>query len=242
MLEITLKIFNSIAILDLSGTIDIDSSGLVEKVGWCLENGHKDILCDFENVTLVDYAGLSVLTIAYKNVINHEGRMKFVNVATHIKNNFSLVCIDRVFEIYDDEESALRDFEEDRVISQIQKKNLRRRFQRIELDIDVQFKSKSKAEEFHRGKVLNLSAVGILVFSEKVYPLGEILDLKISLMPRPGSIEVDTKVVWFVQQELQPQIYPGMGLEFHNVDSDTQKKIIEFVDRNLPLGTIPGCQ
>jgi hypothetical protein len=38
-----------------------------------------------------------------------------------------------------------------------------------------------------------------------------------------------------VQKELQPQIYPGMGLEFYNLDSHKQQEIVEFVDRNLPL-------
>lgn len=30
----------------------------------------------------------------------------------------------------------------------------------------------------------------------------------------------------------------GMGLEFYNLDSAMQKKIVEFVDRNLPSGCI----
>jgi len=235
MLEIEFKKVDSVAILDLTGSIDIDAANFVEMVGWCLTNGYKDILCNFENVNLVDYAGLSVLAIAYKDVLNHNGRIKFVNVAAHIEKIFCLVYLDRVFEIYADEELAIRSFEEDRVISKIQKKPLRRRFKRLPLDIDIEFKLKTKDEQFNLGKVLNISAVGLLVFSEKTYPLGEILKIRLSLLPKPGFIELEAKVVWLVQKEIQPQIYPGMGLEFYNMDSETQKKIIEFVDRNLPL-------
>jgi len=235
MLEIDFRRFKSVAILDLSGTVDIDSANLIEMIAWSLGNGYKDILCNFESVNLVDYAGLSALALAYKDVINRKGRMKFLHVSGHIKKVFSLVALDRVFEMYDDEKLALNSFEEDRIISEIQKKQLRRRFQRLPLDIDVEFRSESKAEEFHKGKVLNISAVGVLIFADKTYPLGEILQVRISLLPKPGLIELEGKLVWLVQKEIQPQIYPGMGLEFYNLDTNTQKKILEFVDRNLPL-------
>lgn len=236
MLEIAFRRNKTVAVLDLSGNIDIDASNFIEKVAWCLENGYEDILCNLGNVNLVDYAGLSVIAIAYKNVINHKGRMKFVNAAEHIKKIFSLMCLDKVFETYEDEETAINSFKEDKIIAEIQKKNLRRRFKRLPLDIDVEFKSKSKEEKFNRGKVLNISAVGLLVFTDKTYPLGEVLNVKLTLSPKIGLLEFDVKVVWLVEKEFQPQIYPGMGLGFHNIESGLQKKIADFVDRNLPSG------
>jgi stage II sporulation protein AA (anti-sigma F factor antagonist) len=235
MLEIDFRRFKAIAILDLSGSVDIDSANLIEMVAWCLGNGYKDILCNFENVNLLDYAGLSVMAIAYKDVLNHKGRLKLLNVPVHIRKTFCMVGLDRALEIYEDEDFALRSFEEDRIISEIQKKQLRRRFKRIDLDIDLEFKPCGKNEPFHHAKLLNLSAVGMLIFADKAYPLGEILDVRLSLLPKPGLLEAQAKVVWLVQKEIQPQIYPGMGLEFHNLDSSAQKKIVEFVDRNLPL-------
>ncbi len=237
MLEIEVRIVRSAAILDLAGAIDIDAANFIEKIGWCLENGYNDIIGNFENVNIVDYAGLSVLAIAYKDVVNHKGRIKFLNVAVHIRKIFNLVCLDRVFQIYDDETSAIKSFEEDTVIAEIQKKQLRRRFKRLPLAIDIEFKSKAKNEKFNHGKVLNLSAIGLLVFADKIYPLGEMLRIRLMLMPKPGIIELDAKVVWLVRKELQPQIYPGMGLEFYKLDSKQQKDIVAFVERNLPLDT-----
>lgn len=235
MLEIDFRRFKSIAILDLSGGIDIDSANFIEMVAWCLGNGYRDVLCNFENVNLVDYAGLSVLAIAYKDVANHKGRIKLVHLPAHVRKVFGMAGLDRIFEVYEDEEFALKSFEEDRIISEIQKKQLRRRFKRLPLDIDVEFKSSLKNEKYSPGKVLNISGVGLLVFAEKTYPLGEILDIRLALLPKPGLLELQAKLVWLVQKEIQPQIYPGMGLEFYNIDHETQKKIIEFVERNLPL-------
>ena len=90
----------------------------------------------------------------------------------------------------------------------------------------------------HSGKVLNLSAVGLLMVCHKTYPLGEILDIKLSLLPKPGELELKAKVVWLVQKELQPELYPGLGLAFHNLDSLTQKGIVEFIERNLSLDSV----
>ena len=232
MLEINFKRMKGAGILDLAGTLDINSSNLIEKVGWALENGYRDLVCDFEDVELVDYAGMSALAIAFKNVINHGGRMKFCAVAVHIRKILNLVCLDKVFEIYDDRDTALKSFEDDQVIAQIQKKQLRRRFKRLPLDIGIEFKSK-KETEFHQGKVLNISGVGMLVFAEKkTYPLGEVLDIRLTLRPAPGLLEIETVVVWLVEKNIQPQIYPAMGLEFFHLDTLTQEKIVQFVERN----------
>lgn len=234
MLEVQLRRVNAAAVLDLSGEVNIDSSIFIEKVASCLESGYRDLLVNFEGVTTIDYAGLSAIAIAYKNTVNHKGRMKFINVPVHIKKLFNLVCLDRVFEIYENEKSALDSLEEDRQIASIQKKKLRRRFRRLPLDIEIEFKAKTE-QSFHHGKVLNLSGVGMLVFVDKVYPLGEILDIRLSLLPLPGLLEIHARVSWLVDKRLQPQIYPAMGLEFYHLDSRIQEKIIEFVERNLPL-------
>lgn len=241
MLEVNFKKVKSIGVLGLAGSVDINSSSLVEKVGWALENGYLDLVCDFEDVEMIDYAGMSALAIAFKNVINHGGRMKFATVAIHIRRVFNLVCLDKVFELYDNLDTALRSFEDDKVISEIQKKQLRRRFKRLPLDIDIEFKSKEE-NEFHQGKVLNISGVGMLVYAEKViYHLGEILDIKLTLKPAPGLLEIETVVVWLVEKNIQPQIYPGFGIEFYHVDTLTQEKIVEFVQRNLALDATNEC-
>ena len=98
--------------------------------------------------------------------------MKFSGVAVHIRKVFNLVCLDKVFELYDDLDTALRSFDrDDKVIAEIQKKQLRRRFKRLPLDIRYpsQYKSKKEAE-FHQGKILNISGVGMLEISRKRRP------------------------------------------------------------------------
>jgi anti-anti-sigma factor len=234
MLEIKSRRVKVVIILELSGTIDIDSANFVERVVTIIQDGYRDIICDLGDVNLIDYSGLSALALAYKNVGNHKGRMAFVNVPPHVMKTFNLVCLDKVFEIYADQQTALKKMEESASLSDIQKKQLRRRFKRLPLDIEVHFKSNSE-KEFHRGKVLNLSAIGLLVFAKETYHIGEILDVTVSLVPVAQTIQVKAKVVWLVQKEIQPQLYPAMGLEFYHIDSATQEKVLQFVERNMPL-------
>lgn len=232
-MEITVQYKGNIVVLSVSGEIDINASELVERVGWCIRSGFKDILCNFEEVNFVDYEGLSVLTIAYKNVINNKCRIKFVNVPVYIRRLFELVHMDSVFEVYDNMELALNAFKEDRAIAEIQSKKLRRRFRRLHFEQAVEYWPKRAGGKPHKGKILNLSAIGALIFCDKIYPLGEVITLRLDLKPHLPKTELEAKVVWHVSRELQHEIYPGMGVEFHRIDSDTQAKIVAFVERNL---------
>ncbi len=234
MLEIKTKKVKIAMILELSGSLDIDSANFVEKVGDVLRDGYRDILCDMSDVNLIDYSGLSALALTYKNVVNHKGRMAFFNVPQHVMKTFNLVCLDKVFEIYPDEHTALQNLEVSTSLSEIQRKQLRRRFKRLPLDIDVKFRANGE-KEHHHGKVLNLSAIGLLVFAKETYRIGEILEVKLSLLPVAQSVEVQAKVVWLVRKDIQPQLYPGMGLEFYHIDCVIQEKILQFVERNMPL-------
>lgn len=234
MLEIKARRVKNAIVLELSGTIDIDSSNLVEKVGDFIRDGYKGILCDFEDVSVVDYSGLSALAIAFKNAVNHKVRMKFFCVPQHIMKTFGLVCLDKVFEVYPDEKAALKSLDDEGSISEVQKKHLRRRFKRLPLDIDIHFRPLGQ-ERYHDGKVLNISGIGMLVYSDRTYPIGSLLEIKFSLLPIAPMIETKGKVVWLVQKELQPQLYPAMGVEYYHMDAAVQEKVLAFVERNLSL-------
>jgi c-di-GMP-binding flagellar brake protein YcgR len=46
---------------------------------------------------------------------------------------------------------------------------------------------------------------------------------------------MEARVAWLVDKKIQPQIYPGMGLEFYHIDPLIQEQIVSFVERNLPM-------
>jgi hypothetical protein len=55
------------------------------------------------------------------------------------------------------------------------------------------------------------------------------------LMPKPGELTLEGRVIWLAQKELMPQLYPGMGVGFYNISPKMQEQVVQFVERNLPL-------
>jgi len=233
-MEIRARQKNGVVILELSGKIDVDSANLVEAIGQCLRDGYCDIICNLEEVDFIDYMGVSVIVIAYKEVTNSRGRLKFVSVPAHIRNIFAIAGLDRVVQIYPDEDIALESFKEDRIIEDIKKMQLRRRFKRLPIDIKIELKAKhQKSPECLRLDLINLSAVGAFIFGCDQFKLGDEVVLKMKLPPKQEEIELGAKVVWIPDKQVQPHSYPGMGLEFTNIPGPTQQRLVEFIERNL---------
>ena len=233
-MEIRARQENNIIVLDLSGRIDVDSANLVEVVGQCIRDGYCDILCNFEEVDFIDYMGISAIVIAYKEAINSKGRMKFTNIPAHIRGVFSVSGLDRVIEIYATEELAINSFKEDKIIENIKKMQLRRRFKRLPLDIKIELKAKyDKSPACLKVDILNLSALGAFIFGCDKFKLGDEVILKLKLSPKFEEIGLEAKVVWLPDKQIQPHFHPGMGVEFYNIPAPVQQKLLEFIDRNL---------
>lgn len=233
-MKIRVREVKDITVLDVEGRIDIDSAEFIETVGWVLKNNKLKILCNFENVDLVDYSGLSILAIAYKNVANHNGTMKFHSVGIHIKELFRIVQMDRVFQCYDNEQEAILNFDEK--VLELERKLLRRRFKRLEINIEVTFRPKKirdKAAKTYTGKVVNISGAGLFISARYIFPVRTQLDLEISLPKEMVPIEMEGMVIWVAEKNLQSYCYPGMGVQFINVDSQKQKELLDYIDKNI---------
>ncbi len=233
-MELKARQKGDVIVLDLSGRIDVDAANLIEAVGQCLRDGYADILCNFEEIDFVDYMGISVITIAYREIINLHGRMKFCAIPAHLRGVFSVSGVDKVIDIYATEELALDSFKEDKVIENIKKMQLRRRFKRLPIDIKVELKAKyDKAPKCLNVDILNLSALGAYIYGCGNFKLGDTVVLKMELPPDAQKLELEAKVVWLPDKQVQNQFYPGMGVEFCNLKSEVQKKLLVFIDRNL---------
>ncbi|MFA5089940.1 MAG: anti-sigma factor antagonist [Candidatus Omnitrophota bacterium] len=233
-MEIRARQKENIIILDLSGRIDVDSANLVEAVGQCLRDGYCDILCNLEDVDFIDYMGVSAVTLAYKEVTNNDGRMKFTNIPAHVRGVFSISGLDRAIDIYATEDDAVRSFKEDKAIENIKKMQLRRRFKRLPIDIKIELKSKTADPPLClKLDILNLSAVGAYIFGCDKFRLGDEVILKLKLAPSAEEIEIEARVVWIPDKQIQLQLHPGIGVEFYHIPAETQKKLLGFIERNL---------
>lgn len=223
-----------VIILDLAGRIDVDAANFVEAVGQCVHEGCPDVLCNFEDVESIDYMGISVIVIAYKEVINNGGRMRLVNVPAHLKGILAVAGLDRTIEIFASEEAAVNSFKEDAIIENIKKMQLRRRFKRLPIDIKIEIRARFKENAPACAvEMINLSAVGCFLFGCDKFRLGDEVAIKMKLPPKLEEMELAAKVVWIADKQVQRHFHPGVGLSFENISSSDQQKIVSFIDRNL---------
>ncbi|MCF7907711.1 MAG: anti-sigma factor antagonist [Candidatus Omnitrophica bacterium] len=232
-MKIDIREKEGMAILDLEGNIDINASNFVETVGWVLSNKSKNVICNFEGVNLIDYVGISLIAVIYKNVSNHQGAMKLCNVPSHVMKLFSIVGLDRIFEYHVTEDHAIKKIKEEKNIIESSDSQFRRRFKRIPFNSSIEYRQKfSSQDEFYSGKIINLSGDGVFVAAQKLFSMGDLLHTRIHLIPEPGTLEVDAKIVWISDQEIQPEDFPGMGLEFNDINPEIQEKIVLFVEKH----------
>ena len=222
---------DNVHILDIDGRIDINSSELVEMVGWLVNSGKVNIVFNFATVDIVDYNGLSILAIAYKNIINHKGKFKLLNVSPAVVEMLKVVKLDSVFELYADEDEAVGSFTE----SEVQKLHLRRKFQRLDIRLNVRYKmiSDNKNPKVFTGNVLNISAAGLYIYTQHILPIGTLLDLQFSIPGSTAELETSGRVSWLADKELQSHAFPGMGVSFSHLTAEKEQAIIDFIDKNV---------
>lgn len=222
----------NVVILDIQGVLDVNGAGLIETVGKCIQDGYCDILCDMSEVTAMDYMGVSVLVIAYKDVTNNGGRMKLVGIPLHLQGVLAVSGIDKVIESFATEDQALHGFKEDRAIEHIQKMQLRRRFKRLPIGTKAHLITHTEPKPIEVS-MMNLSAIGAYIHGCKDHRLGDKVTLVIRMSPSHEPISLDATVVWLPDKQLQHQLYPGMGIEFSHIPQDIQQKLLSFIERNL---------
>ena len=220
---------DKISILDIDGSIDINSSDIIETVAGLVNKGKPLILINLKDVENIDYSGLSVLAIAYKNVTNHSGRLKFLHASEEMVELFKIVKLDLVFEFYDNEESALDSFR----VSSVEHMHLRRRFKRLDIHIPIKYKLAESDGEYINARAVNLSAAGVYIFSHDIFTLGSTLSLEFDIAHLKKPLALQGNVVWLADKELQPHYFPGMGVIFKKIDPGKEKVLIHFIDKNI---------
>jgi len=72
--------------------------------------GHKKILLNLGDASYIDSSGLGVLVSAFATLTNQGGQLKLLNVIARVKDLLLITKLYTVFEVFDDEGSALRSF------------------------------------------------------------------------------------------------------------------------------------
>ena len=104
--------FGSITIVDLRGSIDLGEASLTLRhtIRDLVESGRTKIILNFSEENSMDSAGVGELAGAYVPVKSKGGELKFLNPTKKVHGMLQITQLDRVFEVYTDEQMAIRSF------------------------------------------------------------------------------------------------------------------------------------
>ena len=76
-----------------------------------LESGRKNILLNMAEVYYIDSSGLGELVAAYTAATRRGGKLKLMKLTQRVQDVVQLTKVYRIFEVFDDESTAVRSFE-----------------------------------------------------------------------------------------------------------------------------------
>jgi anti-sigma B factor antagonist len=99
-------------ILDFNGRLVLgeDTVLLRERVRALIAEGQKKILLNLQDVPYIDSSGLGELVTAFMAVRKEGGDLKLLKLTPKVHGLLQITKLYTVFEVYDDEEAALRSY------------------------------------------------------------------------------------------------------------------------------------
>ena len=111
-LSINIRQVGVVSVVDVVGRITLgDGAGTLRDI---LRNmsreGHKKILLNLNETTVIDSSGLGVLVGSYASITNRGGQLKLLNLTPRVRDLLVITKLVTVFEVFDDETVAIRSF------------------------------------------------------------------------------------------------------------------------------------
>ncbi|KPK96903.1 MAG: hypothetical protein AMJ95_11840 [Omnitrophica WOR_2 bacterium SM23_72] len=102
---------NDVLVCSLEGEVNISSSPELRKTfESIIQRNEKKVLVDFLNVIYIDSSGLATLIEMFHRLKKIGGTIRFTNMSQKIANIFEVTKLHKLFFIFENRESALKDF------------------------------------------------------------------------------------------------------------------------------------
>ena len=111
-MKATTRDVNDIAIIKVDGKITIGAGDqqLREVIGNAINAGRTNILLDLSGVTTIDSSGIGELVGSYTTVTNRGGKLKLLHLPAKLNELLHVTQLITVFEVYENEQDALKSF------------------------------------------------------------------------------------------------------------------------------------
>lgn len=113
-MKFTLKVVGDVCVLKLDGKFMAggDSFFLREKIKNVLSMGIEKLLIDMDSVPYIDSTGVGFLVSSHTSLKSQGGQLKLLRVKPKILEVFKVMSLLSIFELFEDEEEAMKSFEE----------------------------------------------------------------------------------------------------------------------------------
>lgn len=103
---------DGVTIVDLSGRITLGEGSVVlrDAIRDLVGKGNKRILLNLGDVTYIDSSGIGELVSAFTTVRNQGGELKLLNLTKKVHDLLQITKLYTVFDVKDDEASAIAAF------------------------------------------------------------------------------------------------------------------------------------
>jgi anti-sigma B factor antagonist len=101
-----------VTVVDASGRITLGEGASVfrDMIRDLAAKGNKNILVNLTEVSYIDSSGIGEMVSSFTTVTNHGGQLKLLGLTKRVKDLLQITKLYTVFEVFDDEPSAIRSF------------------------------------------------------------------------------------------------------------------------------------
>jgi len=107
------RLVNKVLVIDTIGELRLGEGTNVVRtvVSDMLAQGYKEILLNLRDVRHIDSSGVGELMSCYTSVRNKGGQLKLMNLNKHVHNLLMITKLYTIFDVAEDEESAIASFQ-----------------------------------------------------------------------------------------------------------------------------------
>lgn len=100
-----------IKIFEIDGEVDVYTSmDLKKEFNTIIDSGKSKLIVNLSKVSYMDSSGLGILVAILKKTKQENGNMKLIKLTPEIKKIFDLTKLTKFFEIFEEEEDAIKSF------------------------------------------------------------------------------------------------------------------------------------
>jgi anti-sigma B factor antagonist len=101
-----------VTVVDATGRITLGegASTLRDSMRDLAAKGNKKLLLNLSEVSYIDSSGIGEMVSSYTTITNHGGQLKLLGLSKRVKDLLQITKLYTVFEVFEDEASAVRSF------------------------------------------------------------------------------------------------------------------------------------